>query len=356
MSNTSSITAVDSDNRRLANIETISDIFPIPDADAIEVARVRGWDVVVRKNEFMVGDTVIYGEVDSFLPIADSRFAFLAPRGTKTLENGTEGHVLKTVRLRGQYSQGIIFAVTDFSEVAGLPVGEDVTQLLGITKYEVPLPAELAGVAKGYMPSWITKSSEARVQNFAGILDAAGIDGWVASEKIDGQSTTFFIEKDGTFGVATRNTELLYDANNKLWIKAAELDIEAKLRAEFDGHRAVVQGELWGVGISQNPLRVNDVRFNSFAFWLDGVEVPRDEWPQWVKTLSVPIYENLTFPKALDEANEQVESLKSLVAPERAAEGVVWRNAKTPTVMVNGRLERASFKVISRRYLTKNGG
>ncbi len=355
MTETSPVTSIDSDNRRLATIETIAEVSPIPDADAIEVTRVRGWDVVVRKGEFTVGDTVIYIEVDSFLNLADPRFTFLTPRGTKTLEDGTEGHVLKTARLRGQYSQGIVFAASDFPEVAKLPVREDVTQLLGITKYEAPLPAELAGIAKGYMPSWVTKSSEARVQNFAAILEAAGVDGWVATEKLDGSSTTYYLD-GGTFGVATRNTELLYDANNKLWIKAADLDIEAKLRGEFEGRRAVVQGELWGAGISQNPLRVNDVRFNSFAFWLDGIEVPRNEWPQWVKDLSVPVYEGLMFPKTLDGANDQVETLKSLVAPDRAAEGIVWRNSKVNSVMVNGRLERASFKVLSRRYLTKNGG
>lgn len=146
-SQTMTITVPETD-RALATIETIIGIAPIAGADAIERARVRGWDVVVGRDHFQVGDQVIYIEVDSFLPITDPRFAFLIPRGVRTDETGNAGHVVKTARLRGQYSQGIIFELTDFPELTNITVGDDVTQQLNITKWDPPLPSELIAQAR----------------------------------------------------------------------------------------------------------------------------------------------------------------------------------------------------------------
>src|SRR5262245_53917451 len=93
--------------RKLVTLEKIAALEPIPGADAIDAATVRGWTVVVKKREFQLGEDVVYFEIDSFLPLDDERFAFLEPRGSKTVE-GVRGHVLKTVRLRGVYSQGLV--------------------------------------------------------------------------------------------------------------------------------------------------------------------------------------------------------------------------------------------------------
>ena len=115
--------------RRLATIETIASISPIPQAEAIVRARVRGWDVVVKKDEFLPGDTCVYFEVDSMLDVSDPRFEFLAPRGVRVDENGREFHVLKTARLRGQYSQGLVVSTELFPELGEMSlsrVGEDV--------------------------------------------------------------------------------------------------------------------------------------------------------------------------------------------------------------------------------------
>lgn len=204
-------------DRRLATVENITEITPIADADAIELAHVRGWNVVVRKGEFSPRDLVVYLEVDSFLPIEDPRFAFLAARGVHTNELDVQGHVLKTARLRGQYSQGIVLPYALFPEVSGHTPGEDVTGFIaGLEKWDPPLPAELAGVARGNFPTRFHKSDEERVQNVEAFLDGAlGVE-WVATEKIDGTSITVYVDGDD-YGVASRNLDLVENPENALW-------------------------------------------------------------------------------------------------------------------------------------------
>ena len=102
--------------RKLVTIREISNIQPIPDADAIEVATVGGWKVVVKKGEFSIGDLGLYFEVDSFLPETDERFQFLMKSGVRTFE-GERGHVLRTARLRKQLSQGLILPLQLFPEI-----------------------------------------------------------------------------------------------------------------------------------------------------------------------------------------------------------------------------------------------
>lgn len=127
--------------RHLATIRTISDVSPIPGADAIEVASVDGWKVVIKKGEFSAGERGIYFEIDSFLPVRPA-YEFLRKSSFRQHPvSNEEGFRLRTVRLRGQVSQGLLLPVP--YELAGLPVGSDVTSDLGITKWEYPIPAQV---------------------------------------------------------------------------------------------------------------------------------------------------------------------------------------------------------------------
>jgi len=202
---------MDTIERRLVTVETITALTPIPNADAIESASVRGWNVVVRKGEFSIGQAVLYFEIDSALPLSDPRFAFLAARGTKILDPGTETervvHRLKTARLRGVYSQGLVLALTDFPEVTGLLQNQplpsllgasaddlatyDWAGLLGVHKYEPPIPLSWAAQVVGEFPSFgaMRKTDSERVQNLTGVWPAILAHGpWQATEKVDGMS------------------------------------------------------------------------------------------------------------------------------------------------------------------------
>lgn len=350
------------EERALATVEEITEIRPIENADAIEVARVRGWDVVVRKDEFKQGDLVVYFEIDSFLPLDDPRFTFLAPRGARKNPEGIEGHVLKTAKLRGVYSQGLvlpfeqfedeIFAAGDGSAYQGLNVTGSIP---GLEKWDPPIPAELAGSAKGSFPSVFRKTDEERVQNMPFVFESnPEMDGgWVATEKIDGSSMTVYI-RDGERGVASRNWDIEETKYNSMWKLAHELDlftIMSDWAHSVDPDVPVAfQGEIFGPGIQGNPLDMKTVQFRLFTVQIAGTDIPRSMWPDAVLNLSVPVHD-LPYPKDLEEALAQVEKLKSLINPQRDVEGVVWRNINRP-IFPNG--ARASWKAISQRYLMKH--
>ena len=348
------------DERALATVEEISEIRPIENADAIEVARVRGWDVVVRKGEFAEGDLVVYFEIDSFLPLDDPRFTFLAPRGARKNPEGVEGHVLKTAKLRGQYSQGLVLPYEQFEdEVAAVgnglaTLGLDITAgIAGLEKWDPPIPAELSGSAKGSFPSTFAKTDEERIQNIEWVFGSELTDNWVATEKIDGASMTVYI-KDCEEGVASRNWDLEETSHNTMWKLARELDLFGIMRGwahEIDPSISVAfQGEIFGPGIQGNPLDVKEVQFRLFSVQIAGSHIPRNMWPDNVLELAVPVH-NLRYPGTIEEALAQVENLKSLINPQRAVEGVVWRNTQVSNFK-NG--ARASWKAISQRYLMKH--
>ena len=146
--------------RKLATIRKIKDIVPIEGADAIELALVDGWQVVVAKNVgHKVGDKIVFCEIDAFLPIKEE-FEFLRKSSYKKMGD-QEGFRLKTIKLRGQISQGLILPysvipIAQFASAYDLPEGMDVSEMLGIVKYEPPVPAQLAGKVKGFFPSYKT--------------------------------------------------------------------------------------------------------------------------------------------------------------------------------------------------------
>jgi RNA ligase (TIGR02306 family) len=221
-----------------------------------------------------------------------------------------------------------------------------------VRKWEAPIPAELAGTARGMRPSWIPATDEERVQNLPAILTAEAA--WTGTEKIDGTSTTFWVAP-GDRGVCSRNLDLLESGTNRLWQLAAELDVHERLRASGLGERVALQGETFGEGIQGNPLRIRGSRFAAFTLRADGAEVPRGDWPAWVAGLSVPVHDELPFPGSVEEALAQVEKLPSRVSPDRPVEGIVWRAADMAEVATaDGQRLRASFKVISNRYLLKH--
>jgi RNA ligase (TIGR02306 family) len=342
--------------RKLASIRIISDIQPIEGADAIELAIVDGWKVVVAKTVgHQIGNKVVYCEIDSFLPI-EPEFEFLRKSSFKKMGD-EEGFRLRTIRLRNTLSQGLLIPLDDAIEVMKrrsgevyiemLEVGRDVSQLLGIQKYEPPIPAELAGKVKGLFPSFLRKTDEERVQNLK-----AEYEEWKSSdkifyvtEKLDGSSATFYI-KDDVFGVCSRNLELLETEGNTFWKVARELDLETKMR-EFGGNFSL-QGELIGEGIQGNPYRFkgHTVRFFN-VFDIDmGEYLPLGKskfTTEHLGLVTVPILdESFKLPQTIDELLNYADA-KSVLNPNFDREGVVIRS--TDRIV--------SFKVISNKFLLK---
>ena len=337
--------------RKLASVRKIADIQAIPNADAIELATIDGWKVVVAKNVgHKVGDFVVYCEVDSFLPIKPE-FEFLRKSSYKKMGE-QEGFRLRTIKLRGQISQGLILPISEvipFPDVLDyMEVGKDVTELLGIVKYEPPVPAELAGKVKGNFPSFIPKTDEERVQNLSSDYEGWKNEIFYVTEKLDGSSATYYIN-NGVFGVCSRNLELLESEGNTFWKVARELDLENKMKSV--GINFSIQGELIGEGVQGNPYKVKGqtVRF----FNLFDIDLQQYHSLGTMKKLieddlglqMVPVLdEHFKLPNTIEEILKYADK-KSSLNPNFDREGVVIRSKD----------RKISFKVISNKFLLNEG-
>jgi len=183
--------------RKMATIRRIDEIGPIEGADAIEVATIGGWKVVVKKGEFATGDLAVYCEIDSFIPTTIAPFLTKPDHYPKVFE-GVQGERLRTVRLRGQLSQGLLLPMDIIPKTLDVTYyppdayqeGTDVSELLGIVKYEAPIPASLQGEVRGMFPGFIPKTDQERIQNLSSELAEWQRLGhtFEVSEKLDGTS------------------------------------------------------------------------------------------------------------------------------------------------------------------------
>jgi len=336
--------------RKLATIRKISELRGIEGADKIELAIVDGWQVVVAKDvEHKVGNKVVYCEIDSFLPIRDE-FEFLRKSSYKKMGD-QEGFRLKTIKLRGQVSQGLILPigvlpVTQFASAHDLPEGMDVTEMLGIVKYEPPIPAELAGKVKGGFPSFLSKTDEERVQNLVkeyGEWKFTSKHQFYVTEKLDGSSATYYVN-DGVFGVCSRNLELLETDGNTFWKVARELDLENKMRSL--NMNICFQGELIGEGIQGNPYKIKGQTVKFFnVFDID--QHQRVSLGTFLKIMDdlnldfVPFIDvKLLLPNTVEDMLKFAEG-KSKLNNDVEREGFVVRTTDTSK----------SFKAISNKFL-----
>lgn len=329
--------------RKLASVVKILDIQPIVGADAIVVATVKGWKVVVKKNEFNVGDLAVYYEIDSFLPVMP-QFEFLRARCFKKMANGQEGFRLKTVRLRGQISQGLLTPLP--WSLPNLKEGDDLTVALNVVKYEAGGPAQLSGEVKGWFPYFIPKTDEERIQNYASdcMIDLRGQNAYV-TEKLDGSSFTAYF-RNGEFGVCSRNLELKPSEGNAFWQAANELQMPGKL-TELRKNIAL-QGELVGPGIQGNlyGLAKRTVFFFTGYYIDEGRRMTVSELKDTLETLKLNMVPVMEWAYVLP-AEALVDNMlayadgKSMLNPNADREGVV----------VRGLTENFSFKAISNNYL-----
>ena len=328
--------------RKLASIQRILALEAIEGADAIEKATVLGWQLVVKKGEFRVGDLCVYCEIDSLFP-DKPEFEFLRPRGMR----------IKTIRLRGQVSQGICFPLEILPEGTLIEEDADVTDALEITKWELPVPVHLSGTVKGSFPSFIPKTDETRVQVLQHLLDELAGTVCYVTEKLDGSSATFYL-KDGEFGACSRNLELREEPGNGFWMVARLLDIENKLRST--GRNLALQGELLGPGVNGNKLKIKEITVRFFnAFDIDRFKYfSFGELKQLLTDLDLPMVPVLEddfvliadIPKLVEKA-----TIRSTVSPEIWAEGIVIRPLEEQFL----RQERVSFKAINPEFLIKFG-
>lgn len=328
--------------RKLASVRTVKAVRPIPDADLIELALIDGWQCIVKKGEFAPGDLCVYFEIDSFLPERDE-FEFLRKSSYRKMgEQG--GFRIRTMKMRGVLSQGLALPIMP-EERGMFSEGDDVTDMLGVKKWEPPIPAQLAGQAKGKFPSYIHKTDQERIQNVYDKLVARYADhDFEATVKMDGTSCTFFryrpLDEDGVCG---RN----------IWFKDNEDNDRNSLVKEWRNHKDLVmnyprnlafQGEVVGNGIQGNPHKVRGQKFFLFdIFDIDaGRYIQADERRRIAVELGIEHVRIVA--KAMRPLKIPLADLLKM-AEDEGGEGIVFKSLQDPSV---------SFKVINNNYLLKH--
>jgi RNA ligase (TIGR02306 family) len=347
--------------RKLASLRKISSIDPIENADNLEVATVDGWKVVVQKGKHTVGEKIIYFEIDSFLPIMPW-FEFLRKSSYRKVEGFGEGFRIKTIRLRGQISQGLIMKPEEigdhpdffwFSEVADeiLPfvpdqdLPYDVTGYIGVIKYDPPANATALGVDQaGLFPHFVPKTDQERIQNIFGQYHSKYMnDYFEVTMKLDGTSMTVFYN-EGNFGVCSRNFELK-EGDNAYWqvVKLKELD----KKLEVLGINLAIQGELMGPGIQKNREKLMKHEFYVFDVYL----IDRHEYLTPAKRRELIEDLGLSHVPVLSAAKPMPDSVENALIDadipsmsHTVAEGLVYKHILEPSV---------SFKVINNKFLLK---
>jgi RNA ligase (TIGR02306 family) len=346
--------------RELATIREIKKLSPIVGADLIEVAQVDGWEVVTKKGEFSEGDLALYFEIDSWVP---TELASFLSKGKFPREfNGVKGERLRTVKLRGQLSQGLLLPVS-ILESKGIEytLGTDLTEILNVQKYEAPVPQQLAGQINGNFPNFIVKTDQPRAQNlFKGIFIDNIDSQYEVTMKLDGSSWTGF-KKDDKIGVCSRNWELKIDdelnANNS-FVRIL-LDSKMKTVLEKYNRNIAIQGELLGPGIQGNKenlksfmLAVFDIYDIDNSCYFNPVqrhEILTDLWNIGLSRSLVMHVPVLTMATTLGELN--INDIKGLLDFAKGPsynsdirEGLVFKR-------VDGKF---SFKSINNDWLLKN--
>lgn len=357
--------------RKLASIQTIDEINPIEGADNIVVASVLGWKVVVRKGEFNIGDICVFVEIDSLLPVRPE-FEFLRKNCYKKCEDGTEWFRIKTCKLRKQISQGICFPLTilprkdkdihsdeNFTLKDDYKEDDDVTDVLGVIKYEPPVRESTSGNMRQF-PSFISKTDETRIQSVPDVvLELVGHKVYI-STKVDGTSATYYVNGEES-GICTHNYKI-DNGENIYWKIEKELNIIEKLKKiqeiTFNGYKNfAIQGEIAGPGIQKNRLKLDKCNLFVFnVYCIDtGKRLSYYDFIKFCKELNldaVPIdSDNICFDEQTS-INTLLELAKGkYIGTTNNREGIVIRSMDE--IYSNVLRGRMSFKVINNDYLLK---
>lgn len=344
--------------RKMATVQKIEEVVEIPEADKICAYKINGWTVVDSKHKYSVGELVVFCEIDSWMP--NSIAPFLTPVDRFPKEYlGVKGEKLKTKKLRGVISQGLLLPIThemnvefshtffNFDCARYLQEGDDVSELLGIVKYDPPLPAQLTGQAKGNFPSLVPKTDQERIQ---GIKLEKYYGEYEVTEKLEGSSMTCYLDQDSNFEVCSRNLSLKEDQNNSFWKAALMYNIREKM-LDNDLQGLAIQGELIGEGIQGNIYNLKGVDFYVYDIYdtKQGKYLSSKERVDICAKLGlkhVPILDTYFISGELGTKTHLLVMAEdfSKLNPKQQREGVVFKNLDDPS---------KSFKIVSNRYLLK---
>ena len=346
--------------RKLASIQRIWKMDPIEGADRIELANVLGWQCVVNKGQFQPMDLAVYFEIDSFLPVRPE-FEFMRASSYRKTDIMGEGFRLRTMKFRGQISQGLLLPISQFSELpSDIELGSDVTEILGIRKWEIEEKVTTGGTVIGTLPIDVPHTDETRVQAEPDLIgDFANMEYYITT-KMDGSSHSIGIDENG-FHVCGHNYEYKDDGSSDFYNLVKERGYQEVMETfvkEQGLNTLTIQGELCAPGIQQNRLKLKKPEWYVFTIRENGKRVSLKRMQEICKALkmtTVPVEEiDTDLPSKYPTVEDLLKRADGNYPNGGKKEGIVIR----PTEPVYNTLIGAelSMKVVSNKYLLKNEG
>jgi RNA ligase (TIGR02306 family) len=377
--------------RKLASIQTVVEVNPIEGADRIEQIKVLGWSLVAKKGEFKPGDKCCFFEIDSILPEGNPWAEFMRDRKFR----------VKTVKMRGCLSQGLALPLWTVmpgiceNEMTASEVGEDLTERVGVRKYEPPETGGVNGYVYGApMPLFVPRTDEVRLQSAPALLDEIKQYDFYWTVKLDGFSATYIrtdrqyaLWKPGDLIVCNRKVATREDPDDEgaFWPMARKYDLANRLPIGF-----AVQGEIMGPKVAGNKLNLEEHDLFIFSVYnliesrfLDLHEFLAFCRDHGLKTVPVggiiagpsgilddmlsAVQNDFSIPVSMGEKSDfNLEFFLRLAqgnytGTQNRREGIVVRpvcNVESPTLagLVNLTTEspRLTFKVLNNDYLLKD--
>ena len=327
----------------------IGRVWNHPDADRLDLASVEGLDYqfCVGKGSCKPGDDVVFFPVDSLLPDPLSEHL-----GVKNFLSGKAKNRIKTVKLRGQISQGLT-TPTDkvkeyFSRQGVAWDAGNLAVLLGVTKYEPPEISCKAGKLVG-LPDGVPLYDIEGAQNFPEIANSLSERTVCVTEKLEGTNFAISIDREGKFHVCQRSHAIVPDeiGEHDFWKVVRENKFEGRLRELrekcFPGQHVTLRGEMVGPGIQKNIYKLNKRTVYFFDIMVDREYLPVDTWVDVCELFGfekVPILSiSMTLGEWLGGRNiQEASNGESLLAAGVKREGVVIRPKLEQSVPEIGRL------------------
>ena len=374
------------DQRQLASFRVLGGVIPHPNADNLEIALVDGWKCIVKKGDFKEGDRVIYFEIDSLLPITPQfeflrKYAYVNKSWMPKELGVSEGFRIKTIKLRGEVSQGLVVPVPKDLEL--VVDSYDLTEHFKVLKYEVPLSKEFASHfapgSGGKFPSFFPKTGETRIQNKFSAVQENKNRMFEVTRKYHGMSISFYakLADDLTFfertkltlanwfgfsmkpiyryGVCSHNVELKLNCIGNTFVDFANNSGIMQMLANYVESNPglpeiALQGEICGPGIQDNHHGLDEITvyvFNIFDIKENRYLLPEERSELFEKIVTDKdslIKEALVefYTTVGDRTVDEIIALGEFTLPSgKPNEGFVWK-AMTCDF---------SFKAISNQFL-----
>jgi len=337
----------------LASIERITNIQPIENADKIVLDFIQGWQVIIKKDEYNVGDFCVYVPIDTMVDTSQPYFSFLADK------NNPQTFVrIKTIKLKGKWSQGIIIPFNVLNQIEPnqtFTEGQDVGQLLGVKKYEkenIIVPTGITTYNKPFPTEIISITDEDNLKTKFKVIEELKNNKLYITQKLDGSSMTIIKNQDD-FIVCSRR--LILEEGAVMYQFVNENKIKETIQSY--GKNIAIQGEFCGPKINNNQLGLKNYKF--YVFNIKNLDTKNyynlDQLKQTTEKLKL---EMVPVIKIIEPTNEITLDYFQLIANEQMyihpnnkkvpGEGIVIRPIEP--IYSNELNKNLSVKVINQNY------